>query len=126
MLVLGDRRNYIAALLVPDFEMLRSYALHKGLGIIEPADLLRDARVLDLFARRVAAINETLARYERVRRFRLLDRDFTVEAGEMTPTLKPRRKVIEERYRKVIEELYAGPPPAHEEEPAAAKARTGS
>jgi long-chain acyl-CoA synthetase len=110
--VLGDRRNFIAALLVPDFEMLRAYALHKGLGIIEPADLLKDARVLDLFARRVAAINETLARYERIRRFRLLDRDFTVEAGEMTPTLKPRRKVIEERYRAVIEELYAGPPPA--------------
>jgi long-chain acyl-CoA synthetase len=120
--VLGDRRNFIAALLVPDFEMLRSYALHKGLGIIEPADLLKDPRVLDLFARRVAAINENLARFERVRRFRLLDRDFTVEAGEMTPTLKPRRKVIEERYRKVIEDLYAGPPPALEEVPARASA----
>jgi long-chain acyl-CoA synthetase len=110
--VVGDRRNFIAALLVPDFEMLRSYALHKGLGLIEPADLLKDARVLDLFARRVAAINETLPRYERIRRFRLLDRDFTADAGELTPTLKPRRKVIEERYRAVIEELYAGPAPA--------------
>ncbi|HET8947517.1 MAG TPA: long-chain fatty acid--CoA ligase [Candidatus Polarisedimenticolia bacterium] len=122
--VLGDRRNFIAALIVPDFEMLRSYALHKGLGIIEPADLLKDPRVLDLFARRVAAINETLARFERVRRFRLLDRDFTAEAGELTPTLKPRRKVIEERYRKAIEDLYAGPPPAVEEE--AARAGAGS
>ncbi|HZN02110.1 MAG TPA: long-chain fatty acid--CoA ligase [Candidatus Polarisedimenticolia bacterium] len=110
--VLGDRRHFISALLVPDFEMLRSYALHKGLGVIEPVDLLRHPRVLDLFTRRVAAINETLARYERIRKFRLLDRDFTVEAGEMTPTLKPRRKVIEERYRAVIEDMYAEPPPA--------------
>lgn len=110
--VLGDRRHFISALLVPDFEMLRSYAAHKGLGVIEPADLLRHPRVLDLFTRRVAAINETLARYERIRKFRLLDRDFTVEAGEMTPTLKPRRKVIEERYRAVIEDMYAEAPPA--------------
>jgi long-chain acyl-CoA synthetase len=110
--VLGDRRHFISALLVPDFEMLRSYALHKGLGVVEPTDLLRHPRVLDLFTRRVAAINETLARYERIRKFRLLDRDFTVEAGEMTPTLKPRRKVIEERYRAVIEDMYAEPPPA--------------
>ena len=110
--VLGDRRHFISALLVPDFEMLRSYALHKGLGVIEPSDLLRHPRVLDLFTRRVAAINETLARYERIRKFRLLDRDFTVEAGEMTPTLKPRRKVIEDRYRAVIEDMYAEAPPA--------------
>ena len=110
--VLGDRRHFISALLVPDFEMLRSYAMHKGLGVIEPHDLLRHPRVLDLFTRRVAAINDTLARYERIRKFRLLDRDFTVEAGEMTPTLKPRRKVIEERYRAVIEDMYAEAPPA--------------
>jgi long-chain acyl-CoA synthetase len=73
-------------------------------------DLLKHPRVLDLFERRIAAINERLARFERVRKFRLLDRDLTVEEGEITPTLKPRRKVIAARYADLIDGMYAEPP----------------
>jgi long-chain acyl-CoA synthetase len=111
--VIGDRRRFLSALIVPNFDQIRSYAVIKGIPETDIAALLRHPRVLDLFERRIAAINERLARYERIRRFRLLERDFAFEAGEITPTLKPRRRVIEERHRALIEEMY-------DEEPAAA------
>jgi long-chain acyl-CoA synthetase len=107
--VLGDRRNYLTALLVPNFDQIRSYAAIKGLPEAPMPDLLKHPRVLDLFERRLRAINERLARFERIRRFRLLERDLTVEAGEITPTLKPRRKVIAARYADVIDAMYAEP-----------------
>jgi long-chain acyl-CoA synthetase len=109
--VIGDRRHFISALIVPNFEMMRSYAALKGIGEESMTSLLRHPRIVDLIERRIGAINARLPRYERVRAFRLLDRDFTVEAGEITPTLKPRRKVIEERYRALIDAMYAAPPP---------------
>jgi len=110
--VIGERRRFLSALIVPNFDQIRSYAVIKGIAGTEIAALLRHPRVLDLFERRIAAINERLARYERIRRFRLLDREFTTEAGEITPTLKPRRRVIEERHRALIEAMYAEGPAA--------------
>jgi len=110
--VIGDRRHFLSALIVPNFDQIRSYAVIKGIAETEIAALVRHPRVLDLFERRIAAINERLARYERIRRFRILDREFTIEAGEITPTLKPRRRVIEERHRALIEGMYAEGPAA--------------
>jgi long-chain acyl-CoA synthetase len=104
--VIGDRRRFLSALIVPNFDQIRSYAVIKGIPETEVAALIRHPRVVDLFERRIAAINERLARYERIRRFRLLDREFAFEDGEITPTLKPRRRVIEERHRALIEEMY--------------------
>ena len=118
-IVIGERRNFVSALIVPSADQIRSYCVLKGIPGTEFGELIRHPRVVDLFERRIARINETLARYERVKKFCLLDREFTVEAGEITPTLKPRRKVIEERYRDRIEGMYAAPPP----EP---RPRTGS
>jgi long-chain acyl-CoA synthetase len=105
--VIGERRHFISALIVPNFDQIRSYAVIKGIDEPDMGALLRHPRILNLFERRIAGINQRLARYEQVRQFRLLDREFTVEAGEITPTLKPRRKVIEERYRAAIESMYA-------------------
>jgi long-chain acyl-CoA synthetase len=109
--VIGDRRNFLSALIVPNFDQIRSYAVIKGIPETGIEALLGHPRVIDLFERRLARINEGLPRYERIRKFRLLDRDFTVAAGEITPTLKPRRRVIEERYRDRIEAMYAETPP---------------
>ena len=111
-IVIGERRNFVSALIVPSADQIRSYCVLKGIPGTEFSELIRHPRVIDLFERRIARINDTLARYERVKKFCLLDREFTVEAGEITPTLKPRRKVIEERYRDRIEGMYAAPPPA--------------
>ena len=125
--VIGDRRHFISALIVPNFDQIRSYAVLKGIAETDIGALLRHPRVLNLFERRIAAINERLARYERVRGFRLLEREFTVEAGEITPTLKPRRKVIEERYRAAIESMYAEAEPERSgSQRRSPTARTGS
>jgi long-chain acyl-CoA synthetase len=125
--VIGERRHFISALIVPNFDQIRSYAVIKGIAGTDVAALLRHPRIVNLFERRIAALNERLPRYERVRRFRLLEREFTVEAGEITPTLKPRRKVIEERYRSLIESMYTGADPAGgEPERRSRAARTGA
>ncbi len=110
--VVGDRRRFISALVVPSFEMMRSYAALKGIEYNGMDDLLRHPRIVDLIRRRIARVNDRLARYEKIKAFRILEREFRPEAGEITPTLKVRRKVIEERYRDRIEEMYAeaGPP----------------
>jgi long-chain acyl-CoA synthetase len=110
--VVGDRRKFVSALIVPSADQIRSYCVLKGIPGADFAELIRHPRVVDLFERRIARINETLARYERVKRFCLLEREFTVEAGEITPTLKPRRKVIESHFHDRIEGMYAAPPPA--------------
>jgi long-chain acyl-CoA synthetase len=125
--VIGDRRHFISALIVPNFDQIRSYAVIKGIAETDMPALLRHPRILNLFERRIAAINERLPRYEQVRRFRLLEREFTVEAGEITPTLKPRRKEIEQRYSKAIESMYAeADPRTSRTSPGATRAGTGS
>ena len=110
-MVVGDRRRFVSALIVPSADQIRSYCALKGIPGIDFHELIRHPRVVDLFERRIARINQTLARYEQVKKFCLLEREFTVEAGEITPTLKPRRKVIEEHFRDRIEGMYAAPPP---------------
>jgi long-chain acyl-CoA synthetase len=106
-MVVGDRRHFVSALIVPDFEQIRSYVAHKGLPEAPMEALLRHPRIIDLLERRIARINERLPRYEQIRAFRVLDREFSVERNEITLTLKLRRKVIEEQYRDRIEEMYA-------------------
>jgi long-chain acyl-CoA synthetase len=111
-MVVGDRRRFIAALIVPNFEMMRSYAALKGIEYAGIEDLLRHTRIVDLIRRRIARVNDRLARYERIKAFRIIEREFRPETGEITLTLKIRRKVVEERYRDRIEAMYAeaGPP----------------
>jgi long-chain acyl-CoA synthetase len=107
VVLVGNGRKFPAALIVPDWEMLRSYAQHKGLDCKTPADFCRHPRVLDLMQRQVDSVTEDLARYERVKRVALLERELTVEGGELTPTLKVKRRVIDDKYRHVIDRLYA-------------------
>jgi long-chain acyl-CoA synthetase len=106
-IVLGDRRRFISALVVPDLEQIKSYIERKGIEDAPIDTLLRHPRIVDLFERRVARINERLARYERIKAFRVLNREFSLENGEITLTLKLRRKVIAEHYADRIEEMYA-------------------
>ncbi len=105
--VLGDRRRYIAALIVPDFAALerRLQALGRPLG--ERAALVARPDVIALYQEVVDALNRDLSPFERVRRIAVLGSDFTVGSGELTPTLKVRRRIVEERWRREIDALYA-------------------
>ena len=107
VVLVGNGRKFASALIVPDWEMLRSYAQHKGLSINSHADFCRHPRILDLLQRQVDSLTADLSRFERVKRVALLERELTVEGGELTPTLKVKRRVIDEKYRAVIDQIYA-------------------
>ena len=107
VVLVGDGRKFPAALIVPDWEMLRSYARHKGLNVESRADFCRHPRIIDLLQRQADSLTADLSRFERVKRVALLERELTIEGGELTPTLKVKRRVIDEKYRDVIDRIYA-------------------
>jgi long-chain acyl-CoA synthetase len=105
----GDRRNYITALLVLDPDTTPAWARARNIPFDSLADLAAHPEVLAEVERGVAAANSRLSRPERVRRFTLLPAEWTTQSGELTPSMKRRRRVIIDRYAKEIEELYASP-----------------
>ncbi len=105
-MVVGDRRKFIAALIVPDFAWVESYARHKQIPYKEAGELLENPRVLDLFRRRIEEKMRGLPSYEAVKKFRLLPRELTQEEGDLTPTLKIKRRVVAEKYADRIESMY--------------------
>jgi long-chain acyl-CoA synthetase len=107
VVLVGDRRKFVAALVVPDWEMLRSYAQLKGLDLRTRAEFCRHPRIIDLLQRQVDSLTSDLSRFETVKRVALLERELTVEGGELTPTLKVKRRVIDEKYKDVIDRIYA-------------------
>jgi long-chain acyl-CoA synthetase len=107
VVLVGDGRKFPAALIVPDWELLRSYAQHKGLDCQTPADFCRHPRIIDLLQRQVDSLTADLSRFERVKRVALLEKELTIDGGELTPTLKVKRRVIDEKYKDVIDRLYA-------------------
>jgi long-chain acyl-CoA synthetase len=106
VVLVGAGRKFPAALIVPDWEALRSYAQHKGLDLKTQADLCRHPRIIDLLQRQVDSVTSDLSRFERVKRVALIERELTVEGGELTPTLKVKRRVIDEKYKDVIDKIY--------------------
>lgn len=105
--LIGDRRRFISALIVPNPELLASYAQRKEIALTRVEDLIRHPQVLDLFRRRVEAKMAGLPSYETVKKFRLLPKELTQDAGELTPTLKVKRRVIEQKFAGLIESMYA-------------------
>jgi long-chain acyl-CoA synthetase len=109
VVLIGHGRKYPAALIVPDWEQLRAYTQHKGIRDAgsSPAELCRNERILDLMQRQVDGLCADLSKYERVKRIALIERELSIEGGELTPTLKVKRRVVDEKYRDVINRLYA-------------------
>ena len=105
-MLIGDRRTYLTALIVPDFDAIRAYADENRIDYESVSELTGHPDIYTLFEKDIAQIQKDLSSYERVRRFRLLDKPFSIEDGELTPTQKVRRKIVEERYAHVIEEMY--------------------
>jgi long-chain acyl-CoA synthetase len=105
--LIGEQRKFPAALLVPDFARLeaRLEAMKSGAGSRE--ELVRHPEVLRLYQEVLDRLNGSLAQFERVKRFALLPTEFTMERGELTPTMKVRRQVVEQRWRPLIDTIYA-------------------
>jgi len=106
--LVGDRRKFIAALIVPNFANVEAAARQQGRSFASHEQLAADPWVHDLIGKDVERINSSLAQYETIKRFALLDHDFTFDGGQLTYTLKLKRRVIEERYAKIIDGLYSG------------------
>ena len=104
----GDNRNYLVALLVPDFDRLKNWAKEKGIEYTSQEDLVKKKPVLDLYRKSVDQVNQGLAKYETIKRFAVLPNAFSEAGGELTPTLKLKRRVIEKKYKDLIESLYSG------------------
>jgi long-chain acyl-CoA synthetase len=100
--VVGEGRPYVVALIVPDWDAL---AMHQGFTG-DPGQLVSDQRLLAFFKPRVEMVNKELASYETIKHFALLPREFSEACGELTPSFKTRRKVIEQNFLPEIEELY--------------------
>ncbi len=105
-MLLGDRRKYVAALLAPDLTKLRAWAESQGLSALEPAALLRHPACLALIDAEIAARTASFAAFERPKRWAWVTEPFTEENGQLTPTLKIKTRVVEERYRELITTLY--------------------
>lgn len=106
--LIGDRRMFLSALIVPDFEAVKEYADSNGISYETEQDLVNSKEIYDIIEKDLEQFQKKLANFERVRKFVLLDKPFTLEGGEVTPTLKLKRKTIEERYANLIEEMYQG------------------
>jgi long-chain acyl-CoA synthetase len=104
--MLGDRRKFPVALIVPNLELLQARALELGISAETAEALLREPRLRDELERSVLSRCSDFARYERPRRILPVADEFTVEGGELTPTLKVKRRVVVKRYANEIDELY--------------------
>ena len=106
--MLGDKRPYCIALLVPNFANLEAEAKEKGWPGASRRELLQAPAVRALYQGLIDELNGGLSKFETIKRFELLDRDLSAEAGELTPTLKVRRKIVSQTFRDQIERMYEG------------------
>ncbi|MGA2362676.1 MAG: long-chain fatty acid--CoA ligase [Candidatus Aminicenantales bacterium] len=104
--VLGDRKRFVSALIVPEFEKLEAYARTHGIPFQDRDELVGNTRVVDFMRAEVEKATPLLASYERIKKIVLLGRDFDIEKGEITPSLKVRRSIIEGKYQDLIESMY--------------------
>ncbi|PNU18612.1 long-chain fatty acid--CoA ligase [Geothermobacter hydrogeniphilus] len=100
----GNRKPFLVALLVPNFDNLESYARRKNINYSDHCELVSNPQVLDLLRRRIERLQEGLPSFQHVKRFTLMSRDFA--GDEITPTLKLKRKIVRERYQHLIDEMY--------------------
>lgn len=105
--LIGDRRKYLSALIIPNFEKLERDAKAMGLNFSSREELVRDARVRDILQKEIDRFNSSHSRAEQVRNFALLASEFTIETGELTPSMKVKRKVVDEKYKPLIDAMYA-------------------
>ncbi len=107
--LIGDKRNFISALIVPNFDSLARWAGYKKITYKTHAELIRNPLVFAKIGSRVERINERLSNYERIKKMVLLDQEMTLEGGQLTPSLKVKRRVINQMYATQIEAMYQEP-----------------
>ncbi len=105
--IIGDKRKFAAVIISPNFSLLEDWARTNSIPFSTRAELVADPRVQALYEQIIEGANQNLARFEKLKRVMLVADEFTADNGALTPTMKLRRRVIEDRYRDKIDELYA-------------------
>ncbi|MFA9452434.1 MAG: long-chain fatty acid--CoA ligase [Candidatus Aminicenantaceae bacterium] len=105
-LLVGDRRKFISALIVPSFEKLEEYAKSNSIAYDSRQDLVTKETIIQFYEKLIDRITPNLASYEKIKKVILMGRDFEIEKGEMTPSLKVKRNIVEEKYTSEINSLY--------------------
>lgn len=107
LIVIGENRKFPAALVVPEFNFLKDWCERKGIPFESREQVVKDQRVMDRIFKEVEAANEGLGKWEQIKKVALLTKEFAIDTGELTPTLKLRRKPILEKHAAAVEALYA-------------------
>lgn len=106
LMVVGENKKFPSAIIVPSFDGLRDYCKHKGIPYTEDAEMIQKAEILSKYQREIDGLNKYFGKWEQIKKFKLLPRPWGVESGELTPTMKLKRKVIKAKFENEIEELY--------------------
>jgi len=108
IVMIGNQRHFPAALVIPKFEALEKWARDQGLPFASREELVERPEVIALYDRTVRELTAHLAPFEKIKKLALLPREFTLETGELTPKLSVKRRVVEQKYKHVIDRLYEG------------------
>ena len=104
--VIADERKFVSALIVPEYRLLEEYAKANGIEYGSMEELCADKRIIEMIKERIDTLQQQLAYYEQVKRFTILPKPFTMENGELTNTLKLKRRVVNENYKAAIDKMY--------------------
>lgn len=107
VIIIADKRKFVSALIVPSFKQLETVAAQEGISTSDREALCRNPKIIRFYTERINTLQQDLAHYEKIKRFTLLPQGFTIESGELTNTLKVRRRVIYEHYAEQIDLMYA-------------------
>jgi long-chain acyl-CoA synthetase len=105
--IIADQRKFVSALIVPVYSLLEEYAEKHGIAFESREQLCADPRIIEMMKERIDTLQQQLAHYEQVKRFTLLPHHLSMERGELTNTLKIRRRVLCENYKEQIDAMYA-------------------
>ena len=104
--IIADQRKFVSALIVPEYKLLEEYARTHDIAFNSREDLCKDKRIIRMLSERIETLQQQLAHYEQVKRFTLLPKGFSMERGELTNTLKIKRRVLNENYKAEIDKMY--------------------
>ena len=105
--IIADQRKFVSALIIPDYRLLEEYARAHQIAFTDRRDLCQNSQIHEMLMERIDTLQQQLAQYEQVKRFTLLPQPFSLERGELTNTLKMKRRVLNENYRREIDQMYA-------------------
>src|SRR5690606_1826059 len=106
VMVIGENQRFPAALIVPAFEELEKWCKHKGIPFVSKEEVVKDARVIEKYQREIDRLNAGFGQWEKVKKFELLSKEWTIDNGELTPKLSLKRKVILKNTEEIINRLY--------------------